>query len=375
MRWRLGAGALAALGAAPTVNFGFTASAGVRGPHWSVDLEGRFDLPAGQPTGSVNATGSVETALYLATALPCFHVRLFSGCALLALGAQTADGINLPVTRKSASLFAAAGARAGIEVPLIPKLELRARGRSAGLHHPHPLHRRRRERPDDGVRHAAHLRRLSRRTSRLFSMTESPAPAQDREVDPLCSPAGPGAGDSAVAAGPADFRALYEAEFNYVYNSLRRLGVAERDLEDLIHEVFLAFHRRPRSLRSGAAAPPLAVRDRVSDLSDYRRRAQHRYEVPEEREVADATPGADEQLVLRERRQLVLRALDTLDLDRRAVFVMHEIDGCTMPEIATVLAAPLNTLYSRLRLAREQFATFVRRHQRNEDKGMKNESR
>ncbi|MFI5288044.1 MAG: hypothetical protein ACHQ17_00260 [Polyangia bacterium] len=124
VRWRLGAGALAALGAAPTVNFGFTASAGVRGPHWSVDLEGRFDLPAGQPTGSVNATGSVETALYLATALPCFHVRLFSGCALLALGAQTADGINLPVTRKSASLFAAAGARAGIEVPLIPKLEL-----------------------------------------------------------------------------------------------------------------------------------------------------------------------------------------------------------------------------------------------------------
>ena len=158
-------------------------------------------------------------------------------------------------------------------------------------------------------------------------MTESPAPAQDREVDPLCSPAGPGAGDSAVAAGPADFRALYEAEFNYVYNSLRR------------------------------------------------RRAQHRYEVPEEREVVDATPGADEQLVLRERRQLVLRALDTLDLDRRAVFVMHELDGCTMPEIATVLAAPLNTLYSRLRLAREQFATFVRRHQRNEDKGMKNESR
>ncbi len=206
-------------------------------------------------------------------------------------------------------------------------------------------------------------------------MTESAAPAQDREVDPLCSPAGPGAGDSAVAAGPADFRALYEAEFNYVYNSLRRLGVAERDLEDLIHEVFLAFHRGRDHYDPARPLRPwlFGIAFRIS--SDYRRRAQHRYEVPEEREVADATPGADEQLVWRERRPLVLRALDTLDLDRRAVFVMHEIDGCTMPEIATVLAAPLNTLYSRLRLAREEFATFVRRHQRNEDKGMKNESR
>src|SRR6185503_9125918 len=84
----------------------------------------RFDLPAGQPTGSPTATGSVETALYLATALPCFHARLFSGCALIAVGAQTAEGVNLPITRQGVALFAAAGARAGIEVPLIPKLEL-----------------------------------------------------------------------------------------------------------------------------------------------------------------------------------------------------------------------------------------------------------
>jgi RNA polymerase sigma-70 factor (ECF subfamily) len=61
--------------------------------------------------------------------------------------------------------------------------------------------------------------------------------------------------------------------------------------------------------------------------------------------------------------QLVMRALDTLDLQRRAVFVMSELGGHTMPEIAETLSVPLNTAYSRLRLARQDFESAVRRLQ------------
>jgi RNA polymerase sigma-70 factor (ECF subfamily) len=55
------------------------------------------------------------------------------------------------------------------------------------------------------------------------------------------------------------------------------------------------------------------------------------------------------------------RALDELDLAQRAVFVMHDLDGVAIPEIASMLGIPLNTAYSRLRLARTAFDRAVRR--------------
>jgi RNA polymerase sigma-70 factor (ECF subfamily) len=58
-----------------------------------------------------------------------------------------------------------------------------------------------------------------------------------------------------------------------------------------------------------------------------------------------------------------MKALDTLDLDRRAVFVLHELDELSMPEIAAALSIPLNTAYSRLRLARADLAAWLERCQ------------
>ncbi len=68
-------------------------------------------------------------------------------------------------------------------------------------------------------------------------------------------------------------------------------------------------------------------------------------------------------LVDAERRALVLSALDRMPLERRAVFVMHEIDEHSIPDVARALDLPLNTAYSRLRIAREEFAAAVRRLQ------------
>jgi RNA polymerase sigma-70 factor (ECF subfamily) len=60
-------------------------------------------------------------------------------------------------------------------------------------------------------------------------------------------------------------------------------------------------------------------------------------------------------------RQLVLQALESIDLDRRAVFVLYEIDGESMSDIALALGVPVNTAYSRLRAARAEFASAVKR--------------
>ncbi len=99
--------------------------------------------------------------------------------------------------------------------------------------------------------------------------------------------------------------------------------------------------------------------------ADFRRSFKNVLETPEQ----DLDPPDDEPRVqtperaleASEQRALVLRALDALDDDKRAVFVLHELDAEAMPSIAEALSIPLNTAYSRLRAAREEFASAVRR--------------
>ena len=165
---------------------------------------------------------------------------------------------------------------------------------------------------------------------------------------------------------PPDFRTVYEAHFDYVFHSLRRLGIHDRDLEDLVHDVFVAFFRGLDGFEAGRPIKPWLFGIAFRVASDHRRRARHRFEVHEGtgeagREFADGRPLADEAVSSSQDRALVREALETLELDRRAVFVMHDLDGHAMPEIAKALSVPLNTCYSRLRLAREQFATAVRK--------------
>jgi RNA polymerase sigma-70 factor (ECF subfamily) len=83
-------------------------------------------------------------------------------------------------------------------------------------------------------------------------------------------------------------------------------------------------------------------------------------------EAADQAKLADERLVAGERRALLSAALETIPIERRAVIVMHDIDGLPIPEVAETLGIPANTAYSRLRLARAELATAVKRLRKRE---------
>lgn len=167
------------------------------------------------------------------------------------------------------------------------------------------------------------------------------------------------------APEPADdamFRAAYEAELDYVWRTLRRLGARERDLEDLTHDVFVAVWRnldrydRDRPLRPWLFGIAFRV------VSDYRRRARFTRETPSDREAAvSGAPSPHAWAEAAEDRALVIAALDALPLEQRAVFVLSAIDGQAMPEIAAALKVSENTCYSRLRLAKKRFALAVRR--------------
>ena len=70
-----------------------------------------------------------------------------------------------------------------------------------------------------------------------------------------------------------------------------------------------------------------------------------------------ATPEAGSEAL-----DLVTRCLDDLDEALRIVFVLSELEQLTAPEIAEVLTINVNTVYSRVRVAREQFEASVTRH-------------
>jgi RNA polymerase sigma-70 factor (ECF subfamily) len=155
---------------------------------------------------------------------------------------------------------------------------------------------------------------------------------------------------------------VFRMHAGYVWNSLRRLGIAPSDVEDLTHDVFVQVHSRLADYDPARPARPWLFAFALRVAAQYRRRAHRRYETRGEPDQASA-PGssAEERLALQDERRLVLDALGTIDLDRRAVFVLYEIDEVPMDEIAASLSIPVNTAYSRLRVARTEFRAAVQR--------------
>lgn len=163
---------------------------------------------------------------------------------------------------------------------------------------------------------------------------------------------------------PIDFRSVFEDTFDYVWHTLRRLGVRERDLEDVTHEVFVVLHRQLDMYDRARPIRPWLFAFAIRAAADYRRLARHRVELRDDTaSLVDPGPSPHEQAVTRERLDLVALALDALDFDRRAVFVLHQIDGVPVNQAALILGIPVNTAHSRLRLAREDFARAVHRLQ------------
>ena len=160
----------------------------------------------------------------------------------------------------------------------------------------------------------------------------------------------------------APFWTLLRSEVGWLHRQLRRLGVGEGDLDDVAQEVLIAMHRRwadydrTRPLRAWAFGFALRC------AADHRKKTGRRpTSVPldDHAAVADAKEPS-EQLEDHARRALLIRALDQLDLGKRAILTLVDLEEMTVPEAVTVLEIPLNTGYSRLRAARAELADAVR---------------
>jgi len=161
---------------------------------------------------------------------------------------------------------------------------------------------------------------------------------------------------------PMDPLALYERELSYVWNTLRRLGISDRDLEDRAHDVFAtAIERLPAYDPARPIRPWLfGIVFRVVIGARRLKPAQNEIYVANP-EAVDESGNPEELVSAREEAALVRAALAQVPLKRRAVLVMHDLDNTPMPEIAEALELRLNTAYSRLRVGRTELIKAIHR--------------
>jgi RNA polymerase sigma-70 factor (ECF subfamily) len=153
----------------------------------------------------------------------------------------------------------------------------------------------------------------------------------------------------------------------YVWNTLRRLGAPVADLEDLTHDVFVQVHRHLAEYDPARPIKPWLFGFTFRVASQHRRNAERRREsFDRDADFVDPGASADETMAAEQDRRLVITALAAIHPDRRPVFVLYELDEVPMDEIARTLDIPVNTAYSRLRIARSEFAAAVKRLRRGE---------
>jgi len=161
----------------------------------------------------------------------------------------------------------------------------------------------------------------------------------------------------------ARFREIYETEKNFVWNLMYHFGVLPQDREDIFQEVFLRAFRQPEPLLAGSSPRPWLMGIAFRVASEWRRH-QKKHTVTEPASSEDQRsdfPDPEQQFSGQQEAALVGKALQHIELERRAVFIAFELEEMPMPEIATNLGIPLNTAYSRLRLARKEFSDAIRK--------------
>lgn len=163
-----------------------------------------------------------------------------------------------------------------------------------------------------------------------------------------------------VAERPA-FDQIYEEHFAFVWRSLLRLGVNQSAIDDAVQDVFIVALRRAAEFRGEASYRTWLFGIAANVARSQRRKFQRSAEQQLLNEdIAASEPSPLDRLDQRRALQLVEAFLNTLDDDRREVFVLAELEQMAAPEISLALGVKLNTVYSRLRIAREAFERFMR---------------
>ena len=158
-------------------------------------------------------------------------------------------------------------------------------------------------------------------------------------------------------------RDLFHTHYASVWRLLRRFGVHPSQLDDAAQEVFWVAARRLSIIQRGKEHAFLyGVALRIASNTVRRQKVALPLSEPEDlSRVFDHAPSPEEQLEQRQARQLLDAVLDRMPLELRTAFVLFELEGFAVRDIAELEDIPLGTASSRLRRAREEFSAIAKR--------------
>ena len=152
-----------------------------------------------------------------------------------------------------------------------------------------------------------------------------------------------------ISAGRDRLEAVYRQHHEFVWRSARRLGVETGAVDDVVHEVFIVVSRRLDEF-AGRSTLQTWLFGITMRVAQNHKRAQWRHD---RRVQAGGQQPPEPAGHARSDAALTLhRMLAELSDDQRAAYILGELDGCSVPEIARALDANVNTLYARIRAAR-----------------------
>ncbi|WP_437878017.1 RNA polymerase sigma factor [Sorangium sp. So ce513] len=162
--------------------------------------------------------------------------------------------------------------------------------------------------------------------------------------------------------------AITDEHFAFIARYLARLGVRAQDIDDVAQEVLAGAYRAlPRFDPSRGSVRSWLMGIATHQASNHFRRAHRRRErlrpLDDLEALPDASPDSEQRAIARDRRCVLDKLLQEVPLERRSVFVAHEIEEIDMDEIAQQLSIPVSTAWSRHRLAWLDIEAAMRRWQ------------
>lgn len=156
-----------------------------------------------------------------------------------------------------------------------------------------------------------------------------------------------------------DIGKLFDAHGPYLCRVVHRLTGSRESAEDIVQEVFLLAYNRRNELEDRTGIRTWLYRVAVNHVR-HRRRSYARYQGLLDRYKQQPSPQAgptspDEVASQMQRGALIHECVKHLSDKQREVFVLYELEELEGSEIATILDIPVNTVWSRLRLARAAF--------------------
>ncbi len=174
----------------------------------------------------------------------------------------------------------------------------------------------------------------------------------------------PDTAGSAMPEDAIDAGTLFRSHMSFVANFVARLGARREDVDDVVQDVFLIAHRHggfvPGPARPTTWLAEIAVRVVSTRLRTQRRR-DGRTDDGALGALATHEPDPARAAETAQQLRAVQNALDSMDINRRAVFILFEIDGESCVDIAAGFGIPINTVYTRLHAARREFLNAMSR--------------